>query len=85
MSYYEHIYIASQSLNNKDLSDLHRKIAETKAKKLEEYLNIEIIYAAIANTRLIGALSVMNNKGFVKFICGLVPCIAECFWHLFNG
>ncbi|HJJ20902.1 MAG: translation initiation factor IF-6 [Crenarchaeota archaeon] len=39
--------------------------AETKAKKLEEYLNIEIIYAAIANTRLIGALSVMNNKGFL--------------------
>jgi translation initiation factor 6 len=35
--------------------------AETKAKKLEEYLNIEIMYTAIANTRLIGTLSVMNN------------------------
>ena len=39
--------------------------AETKAKKLEEYLNIEIMYTAIANTRLIGSLSVMNNKGFL--------------------
>ncbi|GIS73792.1 MAG: hypothetical protein CM1200mP11_0070 [Nitrosopumilaceae archaeon] len=29
--------------------------AETKAKKLEEYLNIEIMYTAIANTRLIGS------------------------------
>ena len=39
--------------------------AETKAKKLEEYLNIEIFYTAIANTRLIGTLSVMNNKGIL--------------------
>ena len=39
--------------------------AETKAKKLEEYLNIGIMYTAIANTRLIGSLSVMNNKGFL--------------------
>ena len=39
--------------------------AETKAKKLEEYLNIEVMYTAIANTRLIGSLSVMNNKGFL--------------------
>ena len=39
--------------------------AETKADKLAEYLNIEIMYTAIANTRLIGALSVMNNKGFL--------------------
>jgi len=37
--------------------------AETKANKLAEYLNIEIFYTAIANTRLIGTLSVMNNKG----------------------
>ena len=39
--------------------------AETKANKLAEYLNIEIFYTAIANTRLIGTLSVMNNKGFL--------------------
>ena len=37
--------------------------AETKANKLAEYLNREILYTAIANTRLIGTLSVMNNKG----------------------
>ena len=37
--------------------------AETKANKLAEYLNIEIFYTAIANTMLIGTLSVMNNKG----------------------
>ena len=28
MNYYEHTYIASQSLNNKDLSDLHQKMEE---------------------------------------------------------
>lgn len=28
MKYYEHTYIASQSLNNKDLSDLHQKIED---------------------------------------------------------
>ena len=39
--------------------------AETKANKLAKYLNIEIMYTAIANTRLIGSLSVMNNKGFL--------------------
>jgi translation initiation factor 6 len=39
--------------------------AKTKADKLEEYLNVEIHFTAIANTRLIGALSVMNNKGIL--------------------
>ena len=39
--------------------------AETKAEKLSEYLDIEILYTAVANTRLIGALSVMNNKGIL--------------------
>ena len=39
--------------------------AETKANKLAEYLNIEIFHTAIANTRLIGTLSVMNNKGIL--------------------
>jgi translation initiation factor 6 len=37
--------------------------AETKAAKLAKFLDIEILYTAVANTRLIGALSVMNNKG----------------------
>ena len=39
--------------------------AKTKADKLEEYLDIEIFSTAIANTRLIGALSLMNNKGIL--------------------
>ncbi len=39
--------------------------AQTKADKLAEFLDIEILYTAIANTRLIGALSVMNNKGIL--------------------
>ena len=39
--------------------------AETKADKLAEYLNVEIFHTAIANTMLIGTLSVMNNKGIL--------------------
>ncbi|MGH1568916.1 MAG: translation initiation factor IF-6 [Nitrosopumilus sp.] len=39
--------------------------AQTKADKLAEYLDIQIHHTAIANTRLIGALSVMNNKGIL--------------------
>ncbi|MEX0862037.1 translation initiation factor IF-6 [Nitrosopumilus sp.] len=39
--------------------------AKTKSDKLAEFLNIEIHNTAIANTRLIGALSVMNNKGIL--------------------
>ena len=39
--------------------------AKTKSDKLAEYLDIEIFSTAIANTRLIGALSIMNNKGIL--------------------
>ena len=39
--------------------------SESKAEKLAKYLNVNILYTAIANTRLIGALSVMNNKGIL--------------------
>ena len=39
--------------------------AQTKADKLAEYLDIQIYHTAVANTRLIGALSVMNNKGIL--------------------
>lgn len=39
--------------------------AESKAKKLAEYLKVDYHYTAIANTRLIGILSVMNNKGML--------------------
>ena len=39
--------------------------AQTKSDRLAEYLDIEIHNTAIANTRLMGALSVMNNKGIL--------------------
>ncbi len=39
--------------------------AQTKADKLEKYLDIEVHFTAVANTRLIGSLSVMNNKGIL--------------------
>jgi len=37
--------------------------AQSKAEKLAEYLDVDYHYTSIANTRLIGILSVMNNKG----------------------
>ena len=37
--------------------------AESKAEKLAKYLQVEYTYTSIANTRLLGALAVMNNKG----------------------
>ncbi len=39
--------------------------AESKAEKLAGYLDVDYHYTAIANTRLIGSLSVMNNKGML--------------------
>jgi translation initiation factor 6 len=39
--------------------------AKTKADNLAKYLNVDIHYTSIANTRLIGALCVMNNKGIL--------------------
>lgn len=39
--------------------------AKSKAEKLAEYLQAEYMYVSIANTRLLGALSVMNNKGIL--------------------
>ncbi len=39
--------------------------AKSKAEKLAKYLNVDILYTSIANTRLIGILSVMNNKGIL--------------------
>lgn len=39
--------------------------AKTKAEKLSKYLGVDYIYTSIANTRLIGALCVMNNKGIL--------------------
>ena len=39
--------------------------AQSKAEKLAKYLHADYLYTSIANTRLIGALSVMNNKGIL--------------------
>ena len=39
--------------------------AQSKAEKLAKYLNADYIYTSIANTRLIGALSIMNNNGIL--------------------
>jgi len=40
--------------------------ADTKTKKLKEYLNIKkIMHVSIAGTRLIGPMSVMNNNGML--------------------
>ena len=39
--------------------------AESKAEKLAKYLDVDYHCVSIANTRLIGILSVMNNKGIL--------------------
>lgn len=39
--------------------------AATKAKNLAEYLKTEYIFTSIANTRLLGPLMVLNNKGIL--------------------
>lgn len=39
--------------------------AKSKAEKLSKYLEADVLYTSIANTRLIGALCVMNNKGIL--------------------
>jgi translation initiation factor 6 len=39
--------------------------ALTKAKTLSEYLKTEYLFASIANTRLIGTMMVLNNRGIL--------------------
>lgn len=39
--------------------------AKSKADKLSEYLGAEALFTSVANTRLIGALAVMNNRGIL--------------------
>jgi translation initiation factor 6 len=39
--------------------------AQTKAEKLGEYLKAQVLYSSVANTRLLGALMVMNNNGIL--------------------
>lgn len=51
---------------NNDTLLLPFGFAETKAKKLKEYLYVEkIIHVSIAGTRLIGPMTVMNNNGIL--------------------
>ena len=42
---------------------LPRGFAKTKAEHIEKYLGAVAEYVAVANTRLIGTMMVMNNKG----------------------
>ena len=54
------------SRTNNDTLLLPFGFAETKAKKLIEYLDVEkIIHVSIAGTRLIGPMTVMNNNGIL--------------------
>ena len=39
--------------------------AKTKAKKLAEYLKTDLIFTSMANTRLLGAMMVVNNQGIL--------------------
>ncbi|HEY8139488.1 MAG TPA: translation initiation factor IF-6 [Nitrososphaera sp.] len=45
--------------------------AETKTKKLVEYLQVSEVYASVAGTRLLGPMTVMNNNGI------LLPSLAS--------
>lgn len=45
--------------------------ADTKSDKLAEYLQVELVHASVAGTRLLGPMAVMNNNGI------LLPAIAE--------
>lgn len=54
------------SRTNNDTLLLPFGFAETKAKKLKEYLDVEkIIHVSIAGTRLMGPMTVMNNNGIL--------------------
>lgn len=48
-----------------------RGFADSKAEKLQSFLNVECVYTSIAQTRLLGPLSVVNNNGI------LLPRMAE--------
>ena len=50
---------------NDDYCLVPRGIAETKSSKIEEFLRVQAVPASIASSRLLGPLSVMNNKGMV--------------------
>ena len=50
---------------NDDVVLVPMGFAESKAEKLAKSLGAKYLYTSIANTRLIGALCVMNNKGIL--------------------
>lgn len=50
---------------NDDYVLLPMGFAKSKADKLAEYLKSETLFTSVANTRLIGALAVMNNRGIL--------------------
>ncbi|KFM18731.1 Translation initiation factor 6 protein [Marine Group I thaumarchaeote SCGC AAA799-P11] len=52
------------SVNDKTIL-LPMGFAKTKAEKLAKYLGADYLFTSIANTRLIGALCIMNNKGIL--------------------
>jgi len=39
--------------------------AQSKAEKLGDYLKAQVVFSAVANTRLLGALMVINNNGIL--------------------
>jgi translation initiation factor 6 len=39
--------------------------AQSKAEKLGDYLKAQVVFSAVANTRLLGALMIMNNNGIL--------------------
>lgn len=55
------VYIST----NADLVLVPMGFAKSKAEKLGEYLGGRYMYMSVANTRLIGSLLVMNNKGIL--------------------
>ena len=50
---------------NDEFIFLPKGFAKTKAKNLSNYLGAEILFSSVANTRLIGALMVVNNHGML--------------------
>ena len=50
---------------NNEYVFLPRGFAKTKSENIEKYLEVTAKYVAVANTRLIGTMMVMNNKGML--------------------
>lgn len=57
--------IGVYSAANDQVLLLPKGFAPAKAEKLAEHLGVRCIFASIANTRLLGTLTVMNNKGML--------------------